>query len=620
MKKILIIILLMQVNLLIAQQVQTSAAELATWKTPENSRIDASLYQVGTLAMTNKVQADRETDSREFRTSSEAGGKLINVEIVYKNDYTADTITDEIDVRFLESLGFKVQLTWKNRASVWISTTDILQLGNQLSEDYFMFAVYNDLPDNQGPGNMNSDTYQTASTGGNGIRIGVIDSGYQNLQLAINASAAPIPAYMWRAGSQQFSVASMSVDTRHGTGCLETAFDHAPNSVYEIYDSGNMTEFGNAVSRCILNGVDVITHSKSYYNLGWGDNSGAACIAANNAVNNGLLFFTSCGNRAQTHWKGDFEDDNSNNWHEWSGADELNNRTAANGDFIRVNLAWNPVANSNYDVYIYRTSDNSVLGSSTNSGTTFETATWTNNTGSSVGIYIAVRKVGSASPTFEIFSHDDGNSYQYQVAASSNTSPSNSTSNNIISIGAVNTTNYASAGGATGIIMNYSSQGPTNSGNLAPKASAPTNTTTVAYSGAFGGTSCATPNAAGMAAAFWSANSYLDNTGVRQILFRKADLFKDWGANGSDNIYGWGGLFLYDRISNTRYLYRGGGNSFGFADRPFYTFSQAQNATPDNGTVLILGGTYPEGITLGTGDGLNKNIKYKSVVVKSEVE
>lgn len=382
-----------------------------------------------------------------------------------------------------------------------------------------------------------------------------------------------------------------------------------------------MTELGNAVTRCITNGVDIITHSKSYYNLGWSDNTGAANTAALNAVNNGLLFFTSCGNRAQTHWKGEFEDDDSDNWHEWSGTDEQNNRTAANGDFIKVDLSWNPVANSDYDVYIYRASDNTVLGTAgTNSGTTFETASWTNNTGASVGIYIAVRKVGTASPTFEIFSHDDGNAYEYQVASSSNTSPSNNTNNNIISIGAVNTTNYASAAGTAGIIMNYSSQGPTNSGNLAPKASAPTNTTTVAYGGAFGGTSCATPNAAGMAAAFWSAHSYLDNTGVRQILFRKADLFKDWGTNGSDNIYGWGGLFLYDRITNSRYLYRGGGNSTGLADRPFYTFSQAQNGTPDNGTVLILGGTYPENLVLGAGGGLNKKIIYKSVVINSKAE
>jgi hypothetical protein len=621
MKKILIIILLLQANLLAAQQVQTSAAELTAWETPENSRIDASLYQVGTLALTNKVQADRETENREFRTSSETGGKLINVEIVYKNDYTADTITDEIDVRYLESLGFKVQTFWENRASVWISTADILRLGEKLPDDYFMFAVYNDLPDNEGPGDMNSDTYQTASTGGNGIRVGIIDSGYQNLQLAINASAAPTPAYMWRAGSQQFSVAVMSVDTQHGTGCLETAFDHAPNSVFEIYDSGNMTELGNAVTRCIANGVDIISHSKSTYNLGWGDNTGAACIAAQNAVNNGMLFFTSCGNRAQSHWEGSFADANSNNWHDWSGSDEFNNITVNSGGYCRASLSWNPVTNSNYDVYIYRISDNFILASSTNGGTTFEDTGWTNNTASSVAVGISVRKIGSASPTFEVFSHNSNtSSYQYQVASGSNTSPSNSTSSNIISVGAVNTTNYASAVGVTGIIMNYSSQGPTNSGNLAPKVSAPTNTTTVAYSGAFGGTSCATPNAAGMTAAFWSANSYLDNSGVRQVLFRKADLFKDWGANGSDNVYGWGGLFLYDRITNARYLYRGGSNALGFANRPFYTFNQAQSGTPDNGTVLILGGTYPEGITLGTGSGLSKDITYKSVVIKSEVE
>ncbi|UBM57778.1 S8 family serine peptidase [Marinilongibacter aquaticus] len=588
---------------------------------PENVKIDASLYQVGQIANTSIAEAENKMENMNLRMRGEdSGARFVNVEIVYKNDYLAEEITDMIDVSYLESLGFKVESSWMNRASVWVEASEILSLGAKLGSDYFMFAVRNYIDDNQGPAEMNSSTYQTASTGGNGIRIGVIDSGFMNLQTAINAGAAPTPAYMWRAGGQVNNVSTMSVDTRHGTGCLETVFDHAPNATYEIYDSANMTEFGNAVAQCITNGVDIISHSKSYYNLGWGDNSGSACAAVNSAANSigGIVVFTSAGNRANTHWEGDFEDDDGDDWHEWSGADELNNITVGNGGYCRASLSWNPVANSDYNVYIYRLSDNVILASSTNSGTTFEDCGWTNSTGSSVNVGIAVKRMGTASPVFEVFSHNSSTSdYQYAVASGSNTSPSNSTYANVISVGAVPFNLYGSDPGTGGIVASYSSQGPTNSGALAPDVSAPTNTTTVAYGGAFTGTSCATPNAAGMAAAFWSANSYLDNYGVTQILLRKAQLYKDWGANGDDNVYGKGGLFLYDYMANTRYLYRGGGNSTGALDRPFYNFEQAQSHTPNNGRVVILGGTYPENLVIGGGTGANRKVTYVSLIQSS---
>jgi hypothetical protein len=578
----------------------------------ENNRIDASLFQVGQVATTNMISAQNLAQNMNLRTREVNGQKLINVEIVYKNDYNATKITDEINTSYLEGLGFKVETQYKNRASLWISANEILAKGSKLDADYFMFAVRNIFHDNQGPGLMNSDSY--SGTGGSGRRVAIFDSGFGSLSSASTNGHVPASfAYMWRNGSVVGSIASMSSGSVHGTACVETVYDHAPNATYELFDVGNDTEKGAAVTLCKAHGVDVISMSLSSYNTGWADNTGAACAAADDAGDNGILFFTSCGNRAETHWEGSFSDSDNDNWHQFSGTDEGNNRTVLSGETAEVYLSWNPVANSNYDVYIYRLSDNAVLASSTNSGLTFESTSWTNTGGSSVTVYIAVRKIGSASPTFEIFSHDDASTYQYQVASGSNTSPSNTTNNNVISVGAVPRTNYNSASGTSGINASYSSQGPTNSGNLAPKICSPTNTTTFVYGGNFGGTSCATPNAAGMATAFWANHSYLDATGVRQILFKKADLYKDWGTAGADNIYGNGGLFLYDYFANTRYLFRGGNNTLGLSYRPFYTFSQAQSGTPNNGRVMILGGNYTENVVMGTGGGLNKNITYRSI-------
>lgn len=610
MKNLYLFLFLISVSFGFSQNISNNET---SERVPENVRIDATLFDLGQLAMQNLTAAEDKSESIGLRTREvNNSSKLINVEIVYKNNYLDSLILDEINTSYLESLGFKPETVWRNRASLWLSPNEIIEKGSRLSSDYFMFAVRKIIHDNEGPTNTNSSTY--SPNAGSGRRIAIIDAGFGNLDDAVAGGHCPTPAYMWRNGSVVTTLASMSAGSVHGTACVEAAFDHAPNATFEVYDVGNPTEVGAAVTLCKSRGVDVISMSLSYYNLGWFDNTGAACVAANDAGNNGILFFTSCGNRANTHWEGNFSDSDADNWHNWSGSDERNDRTAAAGDFISVRLAWNPVVNSDYDVYIYRSSDNFVLASSTNSGTTFEDCSWTNSTGSPVNIYIAVRRIGTASPVFEIFSHDDGNDYEYAVAAGSNTSPSNSTNLNVISVGAVPRTSYANPNGTTGIIASYSSQGPTNSGNLAPKISGPTNTTTFAYSGAFGGTSAATPNAAGAAAAFWSKHSYLDATGVRQILFKMADMYRDWGANGADNIYGNGGIYLADYVAFSRFMWRSANNTTGLSTRAFYTFAQAQASTPNNYTVLILGGIYPENLILGSGTGANKRIFYKSLV------
>ena len=418
MKKILIILF---VNICLVSYSQDLSNVVLTASIPKNIQIDASLYQIGQLATTNLVSAEAQFTDKRLRVRETNGQKYVNVEIVFKNDYNAEQITDEISVSYLESLGFKVETQWKNRASLWLRADELIKLGSKLGSDYFMFAVHKIQNDNEGPANMNSDSY--SSTGGSGIRVAIIDSGFGNLSSAVSGGHCPTPVYMWKNGVQVLTIASLSsgASTVHGTACVETVFDHAPNSVFELYDVGNDTEKGAAVTLCKAHGVDIISMSLSTYNTGWADNTGAACAAANDAGNNGILFFTSCGNRAENHWEGSFSDTDNDDWHQWSGTDELNNRTAANNDGIVAYLSWNPVANSDYDVYIYRLSDNVILASSTNSGTTFETASWTNTSGSSVNIGISVRKMGSASPTFEVFSHDDGSTYQYQVASGSNT-------------------------------------------------------------------------------------------------------------------------------------------------------------------------------------------------------
>ena len=558
-------------------------------KVPTDYRMSASLYQIGKYAEYDAVKAWQKVKSMKMWCND--ADKTFNIEIIYKD------IDDEIDKSFIESIeSIKADAFWKNRASVWIKVEDILRISQSLPDDYFMQMVSAPGYDDEGPLLQNSQSYINGGKDGSGIKIAIIDSGFDSLTEAQLQSTAPLSIT-----TKDYIGSGIQSGSEHGTGCLETVYDHAPGAQYFIYRVGNPTHTGNAVNDAINNGVNVISHSQSEYNTGWDDDTGPACAAAKNASDNGILFFTSAGNRARTHYKNAFSDNDNDNFHEWSGSDENNYINIDTGASVNFHLSWNNSSYSDYDFRIVDSATGTVLATS-NSFLGFEEITGytpvTNN--KNLTVSIQVKHFAGAKPVFELFAHVSGiaSNLQYFTSGSSTTSPSNSTAANVISVGAVSRTRYDTMPGVTGIIASYSSQGPTNSNNQAPDIVAPTNTTTWAYGGSFGGTSCATPNAAGMAAAFWSAHPYLSSTGVRLILFRKAELYKDWGVSGADNIYGVGGVYLYDYYNNTRYLYRAVQNLPGLSFLPYHFAADAQNATPAGGRVVILGQQYPEPIML----------------------
>ncbi|MEL6986619.1 MAG: S8 family serine peptidase, partial [Bacteroidota bacterium] len=515
----------------------------------------------------------------------------INVEIVFGED-----TSKKIDRKLLQRINANVHLTWKNRASCWLRTDELLDVARKLPEEYVMLPVYEPCTDNQGPGLMNSADYITGGADGTGINIAIMDGGFDTLSEAMLVGVVPNnfgALYNWSGGGGSVEVGSV-----HGTGCLENAFDHAPNATYFIHRVANATDMGVAVDQAILDGVNIISHSASRYNTGWGDDTGPACSAVQDAVDAGILFITSSGNRHGTHWEGEYKDDDNDDRHEWNANDESNNFTVNPDGSVRVRLQWNASSALDcYDVFLFDANTDTIITGS-NSTVAYEIFNWTNPSSViSRNVYLVVTKGTSnlASPTFELFNHETGNTdLQYASADGSTASPSNCSDPNVISVGAVGRTQYNSASGSDGIIRNYSSRGPTNDGAQTLDLIGPDGTTTWAYGGGFVGTSCSTPNVAGAAAAFWSANPTLTATGVRQILLRKAALYKDWGDNGYDHVYGHGGLELYDHFDVIRYILSTSGNNAGNSERAYKNMQQADADAPNNARIVFLGGIYQQ--------------------------
>jgi hypothetical protein len=589
-------------------------------KVPAWMPVHSVLYE---LFLELREEAVTTPSVEQIETSAQRGitmrpdGKVL-VEIIAPE---GTEIAEEIDAPGLEAEGVELGIgrsevvvsdnadvaeiqmplsTYENRAEAWLPLSKLQEISQALPEGYFIKEVtpldYDDVA-GQGPTVTNSDSYRDAGQNGAGLTIAVIDGGFYNLTAARTNGDAPVSTNINYTPNAFEAIG----DGTHGTGCVEAAFDHAPGATWRIYKIDSVTDLGTAVTNAIAAGVDVITHSLSWYNKGWADNTGAACSAANNASNNGVVFFTSAGNRAQSHYQGSFTDADSDNWCEFSPGDEtidisIGPGSGPGGPYY---LSW---SNSGIDLdfYLYNPGLTAVVASSTTSGAgVFEGFSF-EHSGATETYHLAVRRAsGSGSNTIEIFSHNAGTWQEYIVAENSTSSPSNSTGSRVISVGAVSHGSYGQPNGSN-VIASYSSRGPSNSNMTLPDLCGPTNTTGFTYPGGFGGTSAATPNAAGAACAFWSSNTLLSGYATQWLMKEQADLWRDWGTSGNDNTYGKGGVLLTDYHFGTRWMARSYGNTGNSSSAPYYTLQAAHDAVPSSGRILIFGGSYPETATLGS--------------------
>ncbi len=604
MKKTILFLLItgLTMSALLAQKGRWE--EVLNQKVPSHLAMASCLYQISSYA---EIATEEEVQSKidNMQLLQRRDGK-INVEILVgevPQIYDIEKLKNMrplIDKAMLEEIGVEMDAATPVSVSAWIAPAQLESIASRLPQGYRMTEVY--IPfeeDNEGPTDMFTNGYAPGGADGSGMTVAIIDGGFDTLLTAINNGVVAQPTFTLDYSGGGFDVFGQDDGSVHGVGCYETAFDHAPGANFELYRVSNATHGFNAMWNCIIRGVNIISHSLSRYNTGWADNTGTAAWGANIAAASGILVFTSAGNRAQSHWQGNFNDPNNNLFHNWSGNDERLDFSIPDTRAARLSMQWNDPNGSitdDYDLILVLANTNIVLASSLG-GSTFESITWTNNFGVTVNVQVMVLRKSANPAQFELFNHQDAGvtNFEYQVAGRSTTSPSNATLPNVISVGAVNTgANYASASGTGGLIAGYSSQGPTNSGTLTPDIVAPTATTTFAYNGGFTGTSCSTPNAAGAAAAFWSAHPNYTADAVREVMFRKARLYADWGAANDDFVYGRGGIKYYPYFPNTVYIFRDLNNVAGSNTMPYFNMEQADANGVAGGRGVFLGRAYQQ--------------------------
>ena len=395
----------------------------------------------------------------------------------------------------------------------------------------------------QGVASTGAALWHKAGARGAGVKIAVVDLGFNGYRRSQATGDLPESAVKVDfCGSAGFEA------TSHGTAVAEIASEMAPDANLYLVCIKDVAGLGLAADYARTHGIEIVSHSASWFNTGRGDGSGApdspeGIVAA--ARSAGILWVNAAGNRAQQHWSGAFVDADANGWNEFAPGDEGNTIAVRSGAIACVALKWDdwPASAEDYDLYLTRSPGGTAVAVSTGPQTGFEPpgelACLVNTSAApeSYAIGIRAHRVSARPVRFDLFVYP-GPDLEYKVAEGSITEPG--TSSSALTVGA------ACWQGKD--LERYSSQGPTIDGRVKPDLVGPDSVSSFTFGpflgcgvSGFAGTSAATPHVAAAAALVKQMNPTFGPAELQAYLEENS---VDLGASGKDTAFGSGKLLL----------------------------------------------------------------------------
>jgi subtilisin family serine protease len=372
---------------------------------------------------------------------------------------------------------------------------------------------------------------------GKGIKVAVIDGGFAGL--AERQASGDLPANVVTA---DFCGGGINGPDDHGTAVAEIVHEMAPDAALYLLCIDTDVDLAAAASYARSQGVQVINLSGGFYNASRGDGGGSIGAIVDSARAAGILWVSSAGNDAQTHWSGAFADTNGDRVHEFGAGDIGNTFLFPDRSVVCGFLKWDewPAARSDFDLYLIVSSTGQIIGGSERDQAGTQTPTEEGCVANVSGANVTVAWViygyrVAGAPRFDLFTASPP--LEYQTAAGSIADPA--TSPSALAVGAIC---WQSRG-----LEPYSSQGPTIDGRLKPDIvghDSVSGSTYGAFSGcpsAFAGTSASAPEVAGAAALVKQANPTYGPDQLRTYLVSSA---QDLGTPGADNATGAGEVRL----------------------------------------------------------------------------
>lgn len=359
----------------------------------------------------------------------------------------------------------------------------------------------------QGATNLNAPNWNSFGFTGSGIKVGIIDVGFQSYGSLIGTEL-PTPAGLrcyTAVGSFTANLADCQASTVHGTAVAETIIDVAPNVSLYLANPISSLDLMNTVSWMASQGVQVINQSLQWFWEGPGDGTtiyaSSPLKAVDAAAAAGIVWVNSAGNANLDTWSGAWNDPDSDQWLDFTSGVEMDTITLSAGQQVIIQARWEDtwgLAARDLDLGLYTSSDVLVASSATSQSGQAGNIPWEalSYTAAASDTYrIRLRRFSGTAPSW-VQVQDFGGGHSLSIATSGRTitNPAESSQSSLLAVGAAKWS-------TTSVIEPYSSQGPTRDGRTKPDIVASDCADTVTYGVAgFCGTSQASPYVAGMAA------------------------------------------------------------------------------------------------------------------------
>ncbi|MCD4657980.1 MAG: fibronectin type III domain-containing protein [Planctomycetes bacterium] len=479
------------------------------------------------------------TNPIEFSDYANSKGiKTIDFKVQVVIDFTEKIesyVTSEVLERFEIQHG-RIGKKWITGYIPIYNFNELLKEFPNIQQIRQVYITVADSTTSEGFAKVDGPSWHSAGFSGSGIKIAIIDHGFEHISSLVT-SGDFTSSYT----SRDFTGSGFPGSGDHGTECAAIVYDFAPSATYYLIIAKNTTDIEDAKDYCITNGIKVVSMSLSVPGYFFGDGLGYACNTANDANSNGILWVNSAGNDGRdTHWTGTWSDTDTDNWHNFSGADETNSISLTNGETYNFYLTWDTsLSNSNqdYDLYLFNSSMNQVDSSENRQTGTQRPVETISYTATSTGTFhVTIGKhSANGSSQFRLYCSKD-NGLEYASPSHSIGDPGTATG--AFTVGAIYEGYWNNS---TVPIESFSSRGPTMDARTKPDICGPDGTSEQYGSGNFFGTSGSCPHVAGAAAVYWSSAPSNTNAQVRSYLEGKA---VDCGTNGKDNTFGYGKLKL----------------------------------------------------------------------------
>ena len=331
----------------------------------------------------------------------------------------------------------------------------------------------------------------------------------------------------------------------HGTAVTEALFDIAPEATYYIATPLTWGDLVDAVDWMIEHDIDVINMSAGWTWSGPGDGTSPYTSSPLNtvdtAVDGGIVWLNSAGNKALATWYGPFTDTDADGWHNFSDEDECDNLSLEleAGETFSAQLRWAdswvaPVPATDLDLYLSLVGQGGLIDvamSEDDQAATLKPFEWVKFTALVSGTYCLSTKLYSGNaPAWIQLQSFTGQDIEYYTLHHSIAEPADSANAGLMAVGAAPASD-------TSTIEDFSSRGPTLDDRAKPDIVGADRVHSAAYRKAFPGTSQASPHVAGLAVL---VKQRFPDYSPQQIANHLKNHAEERGESGADNIWGHG--------------------------------------------------------------------------------